>query len=232
MKKEARIKHLVAVVAEEAGELTQVCGKILRFGLRDLHPKTDNVPNIMLLHKEFNELIAVMEMLDVMGVFSEHKCATLYDPHIVDDKKRRVEKWMAYAEEQEIKRDKAAGEVCKNVAGEGPEVNEVAEKYLSQLEQDLKLNGMLDDMIGTLAPGVFKNRRPELLGMIIRLLGPLPPEPTVDTQQLSLFETLEPTAIMRDGDRVFYDGKWLPVHNTTGCNVYVGNHKVRRPVLV
>ena len=38
-------EHFLACLAEEAGEVVQAVGKILRFGLDDKHPKTGDVPN-------------------------------------------------------------------------------------------------------------------------------------------------------------------------------------------
>lgn len=60
-----RQEHLLACLAEECGEVAQVVGKCLRFGVDDYHPKTGNVPNIELLRREFNDLVAVAEMLGI-----------------------------------------------------------------------------------------------------------------------------------------------------------------------
>lgn len=79
-------QHLFACFAEECGEVVQVIGKIFRFGELDSHPKTGNVPNIELLRREFNDIVAVAEMLDIH-----------IDQELIEAKQARVRKYMAYA---------------------------------------------------------------------------------------------------------------------------------------
>lgn len=84
---EERLAHLLACLTEECGETTQVVGKCLRFGINDYHPKTDNVPNFELLRREFNDIVAVAEMLGIMP-----------DRKLINSKKARVETYIEYAE--------------------------------------------------------------------------------------------------------------------------------------
>ena len=84
---EERTAHLLATLGEEGGEVSQMVGKCLRFGLMDKHPKTGNIPNLELLAHEVNDLIGVAEML---GIYR--------DEMLVQDKKARVLKYMDYAE--------------------------------------------------------------------------------------------------------------------------------------
>lgn len=89
------VEHLIMCVAEEAGEVAQIAGKCGRFGLRDHHPKTDNVMNFLLLRQEYNELRASIEMLfDEAGIGEE-----LFDREAGDAKKIRIAKYMRYAGE-------------------------------------------------------------------------------------------------------------------------------------
>lgn len=67
MKDSKQIKHLLACVGEECGEVQQLVGKSLRFGVLDCHPKTD-AQNWGRLKEEVADVIAVYEMLaDRMG---------------------------------------------------------------------------------------------------------------------------------------------------------------------
>lgn len=87
-----RIAHLIACAGEEAGEVAQVAGKIQRFGLFDSHPKVGNIPNIVLLNKEVNELIGVMLMLQAEGLPIKFCAKTVLE------KVDRVMHFMEYAE--------------------------------------------------------------------------------------------------------------------------------------
>lgn len=61
-------EHFLACLAEEAGEVVQAVGKILRFGLDDKHPKTGDVPNRELLAREIDDLIGVARLLRMEGL--------------------------------------------------------------------------------------------------------------------------------------------------------------------
>lgn len=53
----------VAMLAEEAGEIVQVCGKILRHGLLSHHPVTKETNRDLLL-RELTDLMAVMQAME------------------------------------------------------------------------------------------------------------------------------------------------------------------------
>lgn len=78
--------YLYACLSEECGETVQMVGKIQRFGEADHHPKTGNIPNRELLHNEYNEIIAVAEMLGFKR-----------DPKLIGTKQKRVLKYAKYA---------------------------------------------------------------------------------------------------------------------------------------
>ena len=65
MKGEERLNHLLACMTEEAGEVSQLVGKCQRFGIHDYHEKTGNIQNIELLKREYNEVVAVAELLGI-----------------------------------------------------------------------------------------------------------------------------------------------------------------------
>lgn len=69
----------LAMLAEEAGEIVQVVGKILRHGLDSYHPNDPATTNRMLLTEEINDLYAVVGLLADAGDIPD--CMAL-DEHI------------------------------------------------------------------------------------------------------------------------------------------------------
>jgi len=57
-----RQETLLAILAEECGELTQRCTKVLRFGLENKRPSQE-FTNAELLKQEFNDVMIAMVML-------------------------------------------------------------------------------------------------------------------------------------------------------------------------
>jgi NTP pyrophosphatase (non-canonical NTP hydrolase) len=64
----------LAMLAEEAGEIVQIVGKILRHGYDSYHPNDPYNNNKALLEKELADFAAVETMLEQDGV-----AATLFD---------------------------------------------------------------------------------------------------------------------------------------------------------
>ena len=91
MELEKRTDHLLACLTEECGEVSQLVGKCLRFGIYDKHPKTGNIENFKLLEQEVNEVIAVAKMLKIKT-----------DLDWQERKKLRVEEYILYAEREKI----------------------------------------------------------------------------------------------------------------------------------
>jgi len=89
-----KLDHLVACVGEECGEVQQVVGKTLRFGILDTNPKTKST-NWVELRKEIHDLVAVYEML-----CDEFDRVSDLDRTLIARKKKRVQKYMEYAREQ------------------------------------------------------------------------------------------------------------------------------------
>ena len=69
----------LAMLAEEAGEIVQAVGKILRHGFDSYHPENPQTTNRMLLEGEINDLYAVVGLLAVAGDIQD--CSAL-DEHI------------------------------------------------------------------------------------------------------------------------------------------------------
>jgi NTP pyrophosphatase (non-canonical NTP hydrolase) len=85
--------YLLACISEEAGEVSQAVGKAHRFGLLDRNPNS-NKTNWVDLRKEVHDLIAVYEML-----CDEFDRVEVLDREMIEAKKVKVEKYMAYSAE-------------------------------------------------------------------------------------------------------------------------------------
>ncbi len=83
--------HLLACVGEECGEVQQIVGKALRFGIADTNPQTGNT-NFYELTKELNDLIAAYEMLCKQVNEKPDICRTA-----IKNKKKRVAHYMEHA---------------------------------------------------------------------------------------------------------------------------------------
>lgn len=86
-----RLEHLLVIFSEECAEVAQETSKALRFGVdeqRDL--PTSNLDRIQ---KEFNQLLAMREMLKNEGVVIES------DLIVQREKIEKVEKYLLYSEE-------------------------------------------------------------------------------------------------------------------------------------
>lgn len=91
-----RLEYLLTCVMEEAAEMQQMAAKSQRFGLDSFNPyEPKQANNEFQLLKEFEELKAVMEMLQPFT-------GKLPDGHaqrIRDEKKERVEKFILISKE-------------------------------------------------------------------------------------------------------------------------------------
>lgn len=84
-----RQEHLLVILMEECGEVIQDAAKSLRFGLdegRDI-----DCTNGQRLRKEFNQLLAVADMLEEEGVDLS------YDYNIQEQKRDKVEEYLEYS---------------------------------------------------------------------------------------------------------------------------------------
>lgn len=88
-----KFDHLLACIGEECGEVQQVVGKATRFGILDTNPKTKRT-NWVELRKEIHDLVAVYEML-----CDEFDRVETLDRRLIEKKKKRVLKYMGYAEQ-------------------------------------------------------------------------------------------------------------------------------------
>lgn len=85
-----RLEHLVSILAEECSETAQRATKGLRFGLDEIQ-QGQSLKNHERITYEFNDILAVMEMLKEEGHIS-----TIIDREAVAKKKKKVEKYLEY----------------------------------------------------------------------------------------------------------------------------------------
>jgi NTP pyrophosphatase (non-canonical NTP hydrolase) len=88
-----RKEHLLTILAEECMEIGKECTKALRFGINDHHP-TQTGTNAQKINDEFNDLVAVIDMLNNEGHLDVN-----VDLEKIEKKKERVEKYLLYSKE-------------------------------------------------------------------------------------------------------------------------------------
>lgn len=87
-----RTEHLLAILIEECGEVSQGTTRALRFGLRDIGPgqESTNAERIM---AEYADLLAVVEMLLEDRSLPKH----VEIGAMINAKKAKVEKFLEYS---------------------------------------------------------------------------------------------------------------------------------------
>lgn len=88
-----RIEHLLSCLSEECAEVSQRASKALRFGLTEVQPGQD-LDNAARIGVELQDVFTIVEMLVEAGALDVRR-----DPTAVRIKKKKVEKFMAYARE-------------------------------------------------------------------------------------------------------------------------------------
>ena len=88
-----RTEHLLSCLAEECAEVAQRVSKALRFGLDEVQPGQPHT-NAQRIGQEFNDLLAVVEMLEEEGTLERPT-----DTHAIERKKAKVLSFMEYAEQ-------------------------------------------------------------------------------------------------------------------------------------
>jgi len=87
-----RQDQLLVIAGEESAEVIQELSKCLRFGPEEIYPPIGKT-NADRVLDEFNDLVAVMEMLQAEGLFEQG----LYDRGLIAAKKLKVERHMLYS---------------------------------------------------------------------------------------------------------------------------------------
>lgn len=93
-------EHLLVCLAEECAEVQQAVAKALRFGLSDGYPDADTT-NAQDIAREFAETLAVIEMLEEVGVLERPS-----DTHLIERKKARIREWMMFAKKRGTLQDR------------------------------------------------------------------------------------------------------------------------------
>jgi hypothetical protein len=88
-----RQEHLLLILEEECIETAQRVSKALRFSVEEVQPG-QKLTNAERLIYEFNDIVAMMEMLKDEGVIGE-----FHDPIAVIEKKKKVEKFLELSKE-------------------------------------------------------------------------------------------------------------------------------------
>lgn len=88
-------QYLLQCLGEEGIEIAHAVSKAVRFGLDDEWPgkATTNRQDIK---QEFNDLLAVLEMLMEFGTFQEH----LMDRNLIETKKDKIRKMLCYSKKR------------------------------------------------------------------------------------------------------------------------------------
>ncbi len=94
-------EYLLACLSEECAEVQQLVGKMLRFGVTDAHPDGKHPTNDILLGKELNDILAILDMLEDAGIY----IPDLYNPEEIAKKRAKVEFFMTYSRERGVLKD-------------------------------------------------------------------------------------------------------------------------------
>ncbi|CAK0767358.1 conserved hypothetical protein [Gammaproteobacteria bacterium] len=86
-----RNENLLTILGEECVETAQRVSKAIRFTLEEIQPEQE-LTNAQRIVYEFNDILAVMEILQEEGVFDK-----VIDREAIDKKKIKVAKYLAYS---------------------------------------------------------------------------------------------------------------------------------------
>lgn len=86
-----RTENLLTILSEECVETAQRVSKAIRFTLGEVQPEQD-LTNAQRIVYEFNDIVAVMEILQEEGVFEK-----VIDREAIEKKKIKVAKYLGYS---------------------------------------------------------------------------------------------------------------------------------------
>lgn len=86
-----RIENLLTILGEECNETAQRVSKAIRFTLEEVQSDQD-LTNAQRIVYEFNDIVAVMEILQSEGVFEK-----VIDREAIEKKKQKVKKYLNYS---------------------------------------------------------------------------------------------------------------------------------------
>lgn len=88
-----RTENLLTILGEECVETAQRVSKAIRFTLDEVQPEQD-LTNAQRIVYEFNDILAVMEILQEEGIFEK-----VIDREAITKKKIKVAKYLSYSAE-------------------------------------------------------------------------------------------------------------------------------------
>lgn len=88
-----KLTYLLTCLSEECNEVGQRASKAIRFGINEIQPD-HNKTNKERLVEEYNDLVAVMEILKEEGYING-----MDDIGLKYDKKNKIKKYMEYSKE-------------------------------------------------------------------------------------------------------------------------------------
>lgn len=96
-----RVELLLTILGEECVETAQRCSKAIRFTPEEVEPNqtATQLSNAQRIVYEFNDIVAVMEILQSEGILPK-----VMDRTAIELKKLKVEKWLRYSEQQGVLR--------------------------------------------------------------------------------------------------------------------------------
>lgn len=90
-------EHLLTILMEECNETSQRASKAIRFGLKEIQ-QDQSLNNSQRLIYEFNDIIAIMEILQEKGYLSEEmESDNPINREMIDEKKEKVKKYIDYS---------------------------------------------------------------------------------------------------------------------------------------
>ncbi len=89
-----RTELLLTILSEECNETAQRVSKAIRFTLDEIQPE-QGLTNAQRIVYEFNDVVALMEILHTEGVFEK-----VIDREAIEKKKLKVKKWLLYSAER------------------------------------------------------------------------------------------------------------------------------------
>ena len=96
-----RLEHLLTQIGEECNEIGQRASKAARFGLFEVQPGQEQ-DNLLRMMTEFADLCGTIELLYEEEVLGPNKCEHIDHTvsrlrPLIDEKKRKIEKYLQYA---------------------------------------------------------------------------------------------------------------------------------------
>lgn len=87
----------IAILSEEAGEVVQICGKILRHGLENYHPANTRTTNRVILCRELGDITAAGYLLVRTGILSAADTSQI-QRELAWSKLDRIRPWLRHIE--------------------------------------------------------------------------------------------------------------------------------------